>query len=565
MIDVIKTLEDNITAILNDLASELNASIDLDTLNPLLEYPRDKSHGDLATSSAMKLARVFKKSPRQIADMLCEKIQSDKNISSMMDGIEIAGPGFINFTLSQSAVTSILSKLIEQGAKYGITEQRKGENVILEFVSANPTGPLNAVNARAAAVGDVLANILQKASAGVHREFYVNDFGNQVDLLGRSVKARYQQALNIDVEFPDDGYHGEYIIDMAKDLILKHGSSLLEKDPSFFAEHAISHNVSRQKKDLENYQVNFDKWFSEKTIHEQNLLDAVFKKLQDTGFIYEKEGKQWFAATRFGDDNDRVMIRDNGIPTYFMADTAYHQDKFDRGFNHLIDIWGPDHHGYIPRMSGVLQALGHPADSFTVLIVQQVNLIKDGQPYKMSKRAGRFILMEDVLDEVGSDAARFFFVMRTSDSQLDFDLDLATKHTADNPCFYVQYAHARIHSIYAKYEEQGGSIGDIDFTSVDLSSLTAPEELDMIKKLGQFPQVLASCAQTLDVHHLPYYLYELSSVFHNYYNLGKDRPELRIVTDDKAATQARLALITGLKIVIHEGLKLLGVSAPESM
>ncbi len=482
-----------------------------------------------------------------------------------MDGIEIAGPGFINFTLSQSAVTSILSKLIEQGSEYGITTQRKGENVILEFVSANPTGPLNAVNARAAAVGDVLANILQKASANVHREFYVNDFGNQVDLLGKSVKARYQQALNIDVEFPEDGYHGEYIIDMAKDLILKHGSSLLDKEPSFFAEHAISHNVSRQKKDLENYQVTFDKWFSEKTIHEQNLLESVFKKLQDTGFIYEKEGKQWFAATRFGDDNDRVMIRDNGIPTYFMADTAYHQDKFDRGFNHLIDIWGPDHHGYIPRMSGVLQALGHPADSFTVLIVQQVNLIKDGQPYKMSKRAGRFILMEDVLDEVGSDAARFFFVMRTSDSQLDFDLDLATKHTADNPCFYVQYAHARIHSIYAKYEEQGGSIGDIEFSSVDLSSLTAPEELDMIKKLGQFPQVLASCAQTLDVHHLPYYLYDLSSLFHNYYNLGKDRPELRIVTDDEAATRARLALITGLRIVIHEGLKLLGVSAPESM
>ncbi|MDX9702794.1 MAG: arginine--tRNA ligase [Candidatus Auribacterota bacterium] len=565
MIDLIKTIEDNVLAAVTQISSELNADVDYNSLYPILEFPRDKNHGDIATSVAMKLARVFRKSPHQIGQLLCDRIRNHAIINSITDAIEIAGAGFINFSFSQSAVTSILQKIILKKSDYGITNQRTGEKIILEFVSANPTGPLNAVNARAAAVGDVLANILQKASAQVHREFYINDVGNQVDLLGRSVKARYEQALNIEVEFPEDGYHGEYITDMAKDLVLKYGSSLLEKDPSFFAEHAITHNVTRQKTDLEKYNVRFDTWFSEKTIHNQNLLDCAFKQLQAGGYIYEKEGKQWFASTRFGDDNDRVMIRDNGIPTYFMADTAYHQNKFDRSFNHLIDIWGPDHHGYIPRMSGVLQALGHPADSFTVLIVQQVNLLKDGQPYKMSKRAGRFILMEDVIEEVGTDAARFFFVMRTSDSQLDFDLDLAKKHTADNPCFYVQYAHARIHSIYTKYEEQGYSLKDTDFSSADLAVLSAPEELDIIKKLGQYPQILASCAQTLDVHHLPYYLYELSSLFHNYYNLGKERSELRIVSDNEAATRARLALVTGLKIIIGEGLSLLGVSAPESM
>lgn len=567
MIDISHKLSALIRKVILDLAASLDlAPFDESVLFPILEPPKDKSYGDLACTAALRLARPFRKSPKQIAELLVEQFKKTKDIADLVDKIEIAGPGFINFYLKPAAVVTILSDVFEQGSSYAGNEYRKNQNIILEFVSANPTGPLNAVSARAAAIGDILANILQKSGATVHREFYINDFGNQINLLGESVKARYLELLKKEVVFPENGYHGEYIVDIARDLLTKYGSSLEDKDFSYFADYAITHNLSKQKTDLENYGVRFDRWFSERTIHEQKMLDVSFKQLEERGVIYEQDGKRWFRSTQFGDDNDRVLIRENGIPTYFMADITYHQNKYERSFSDLIDIWGPDHHGYIPRLRGALKALGHPDDSFTVLIVQQVNLIKDGKPFKMSKRAGNIILMEDVISEVGSDAARFFFVMRTSDSQLDFDLDLAKKHTPDNPCFYVQYAHARIHSIYKKFEEQGGSIESLDMTKADLSLLTADEELSLIKKIGQFPYVVESCAQSLDVHFIPYYLYDLSALFHNYYNLGKENPELRVVSaDNPERTKARLALVTGLRTVIHEGLRLLGVSAPESM
>lgn len=565
MISMIETISAHLLAAIQEQAQSINTEIDAQSLSPLIELPKDESHGDLATTAALRLARAFKMPPRKIAEILAESLKANTDLQILIDGIEIAGPGFINFALKPNAITSILSNIITQRNLYGNNETLSGEKIILEFVSANPTGPLNAVSARAAAVGDVLANIVNKSGAAVYKEFYVNDCGNQVQLLGESVKARYYELLNIEIEFPENGYHGEYIIDIAKELIARHGKALVDEEITFFAEYAITRNRDLQESDLENYRVHFDNWFSEKKIHEQKLLDTSFQALKAHGWLYEKEEKWWFKATEFGDDNDRVLMRDTGVPTYFMADIAYHQTKYDRGFNRLIDIWGPDHHGYIPRLSGALQALGHPAHSFQVLIVQQVNLIKDGAPMKMSKRAGNIVLMDDVLNEVGTDAARFFFVMRTSDSQLDFDLDLAKKQTADNPCYYVQYAHARIHSIYKKFEEFGGNLSNLDFADVDLSVLTEKEELSLIKKLGQFPQLIASCAESLDVHHLPYYLYDVSSAFHAYYNLGSGRPELRIVSDDEKLTHARLALITGLRIVLHEGLRLLGVTAPESM
>ena len=565
MIDLINKLSKEILSIINNLADEYKAELNENSVTPVLEYPKDKSHGDIACTAALRLAKAFRLPPRKIGEKLIEKFKDNSVIQSMTDFIEIAGPGFINFSLSNEAVLAILNKILETKQNYGKTSLLNGEKIILEFVSANPTGPLNAVNARAAAVGDVLANILEKSSAKVHREFYVNDCGNQVELLGKSLKLRYEESLGKKIDFPEDGYHGEYLIDMAKDLILKYGDSLLEKNISYFSDYAIQTNLSHQKDALEQYHVSFDKWFSEKSLHQEKMLEHNLNILIKNGFIYEEEGKIWFKATEFGDDKDRVLKRDNGIPTYFMADTAYHNNKYERGFNRLIDIWGPDHHGYIPRLHGAMQAMGHPKDSFTVLIVQQVNLIKDGQPYKMSKRAGRFILMKDVIEEVGPDAARFFFVMRTSDSQLDFDLDLAKKHTPDNPCFYVQYAHARIHSIYSKFKDlyKNMDIKDIDLKKTVL--LKNKEELAIIKKMGQFPQIIASCSESLDIHHLPYYLYELSAMFHNYYNLGKEQENLRIVTDNLETTHARLALITGIRIILNEGLSLLGVSAPESM
>jgi len=566
MIDLIEKLSISIKRNILELAQSNAVCIDESVISPVLETPKEKNHGDFSTAAAMKLSKFFRKPPRDIANNLIDKFKSDNDISKLVKRIEIAGSGFINFFLSQDSILNILRCVIEKDTDYGSSNIRYNENIILEFVSANPTGPLNAVSARAAAVGDIQANILIKSGAKVHREFYINDVGNQVNLLGASVKARYDELFGKPAQIPDEGYQGDYIIDIAKKIADKHGDSLLEsEDILFFAEFAMNHNVARQKIDLEKYGVIFDTWFSEKTIHDKNLLNECFNILLDKGFLYKQEEKWWFQSTAFGDDNDRVIIRENGIPTYFMADIAYHYHKYQRNFNKLIDIWGPDHHGYIARLKGAIQALGFPEDSFTVLIVQQVNLIKDGKPVKMSKRAGRFIMMEDVIDEVGKDAARFFFTMRTSDSQLDFDLDLAKKHTPDNPCFYVQYAHARIYSIYRKFEQEGGDIKSVNFNSADLSLLTSDEELNLIKKIGQFPQVIEICSRTLDIHHLPYYLYELSSVFHNYYNLGKENPQFRIVTGDKNKTYAKLALVEAVRIVIQEGLRILGVFAPQTM
>lgn len=565
MISITAKLEKYLLTSIKSVAKSLDIEFDEQSVSPLLELPNEEGHGDLATASAMRLAKVFRKSPREISQLIVDEINKNDRLKNLVNKIEIAGPGFINFFLTSSSIVSILRSILRQKQDYFKNELCKDENIMIEFVSANPTGPLNAVNARAAAVGDILANILKKSSANVHREFYVNDCGNQVNLLGESLKSRYYEFLNIETAFPENGYHGDYLKDTAKDLIVKFGNSLVDKDTGFFADYAIENNVTKQKTDLHNYGVEFDKWFSEKDIHQNDLINKSFNALKSKNFLYQKEGKWWFKSQQFGDLDDRVVIRDNGIPTYFLADTAYHKTKYDRDFNRLIDIWGPDHHGYIPRLSGALQALGFPKESFKVLIVQQVNLIKDGVPVKMSKRAGNIILMEDLIKEVGKDAARFFFVMRTSDSQLDFDLDLATKQTADNPCFYVQYAHARIHSIYKKYKEQGGDINTLNFDNIDINLLEDKEELEIIKKMGQFPQTIELCARNLDVHHLPYYLYELSSLFHSYYNSGKKKLELRIVTDNETKTAARLALITGLLSILKEGLKILGVSAPKKM
>ena len=562
---IITQLNDAVKNALRNIADALSVQFDDTPISDFIEMPKDKNHGDFATTAPLKLAKLFKKAPRDIAALLCDRIKSDASLAKILKKIEIAGPGFINFSLLDSTVHDILQSILHQGQNYSRNSSLLGQKILLEFVSANPTGPLNAVSARAAAVGDVLASLLHRCAADVHREFYVNDFGNQVNLLGKSLKARCLQLLNHSADIPAEGYHGEYLIDMAKDLILKYGHATTDKSEDFFADYAIATNVAHQKRDLTNYRVAFDEWFSEKTIHQNNLLEQNISALKKSNHLYEKEEKLWFRSTDFGDELDRVVVRDNGIPTYFMADIAYHQNKYERGYTRLIDIWGPDHHGYIPRLSGAIQALGHPKESFTVLIVQQVNLVKDGVPVKMSKRAGKFVLMDDVISEVGTDAARFFFVMRSTDSPLDFDLELAKKQTADNPCFYVQYAHARIHSIYDKAREQCIDISNLNPSDANLALLTDPTELELIKKMGQFPSIIELCGKLLEIHHLPYYLYDLASLFHLYFNLGKEQPHLRIIGENTELTKSRLALISALKNIIQDGLALLGVSAPTSM
>jgi arginyl-tRNA synthetase len=523
-----------------------------------VEYPKDDQFGDYSTPIAMESARLLRRNPVEAGEILASYISGSPLVSS----VKVVKPGFINIYISKEILESTIDRAASENNTYGHRVKETPLKINIEFVSANPTGPLNVVSARAAAIGDTLATLLEANGDIVDREFYINDFGNQVDLLGRSVLARYKELKGETVVFPEDGYHGEYIKDIAAhvaateaDAIGKIGNDD-EALAQFFSRKAIEHNVSLQQKDMEQFKVKYKRWFSERSLHESGSVMKTFEDLEKHNVIYEEEGKKLFRSTAYGDDKDRVVIRDDGRPTYLLADIAYHRDKFARGYDKVIDIWGPDHHGYIARIHGAIQALGFAADRFKVLISQQVNLLSGGELVKMSKRLGNFSTMRDLLDEIGTDVTRYFFVMRSMDSHLDFDLELAKRQSSENPVFYLQYAHARICSVFREAEKTG------------LKPCTAkegsryydnPESVFLLKCIAKFPDEVVDAAEALEPHRITNCLMRLAQGYHKFYF------EHRILTEDVARSSAFLALCGAVKITMANGLALLGVNAPEKM
>jgi len=523
-----------------------------------LEVPKDKSHGDLATNAAMQLTRIAKKNPRQIAEAILEHFDMNK---ASIEKADIAGPGFINFTLNKSYLYPVIQQVHEQGENYGRIALGQGQKIQVEFVSANPTGSLHLGHARGAAVGDALCNVLDFAGYEVTREYYINDAGNQVENLSKSIEARYLQELGQDAEMPEDGYHGEDIKGFAKELVAEKGDSLLSMDPgeraAYFRKYGLEKELNKIKRDLNRFRVHFDEWFSETSLYEKGLVEESLNELKAKGQVYEQDGATWLRTTDYGDDKDRVLVKNDGTYTYLTPDIAYHRNKFERGYDRLINIWGADHHGYIPRMKAAMEAIGYDPERLTVLIAQMVSLFQNGEKVKMSKRTGKAVTMEDLMEEVGVDAIRYFFTMRSMDSHLDFDMDLAISTSNENPVFYVQYAHARICSIYRQAEEQGITL--LPLAEVDLSLLNTEHEYDLLRKIGELPEEIAVAAANYAPHRMIRYVYDLASLFHSYYRAQ------RVITEDAAQTQARFALLGAVRTVIANVLKLVGVSAPEQM
>lgn len=529
-----------------------------DELPPfVVEVPKDKSHGDLATNAALQLTRLAKRNPRQIAEAILEHLDRS---AAMIESAEIAGPGFINFRLDKSYLYPVIGEVLRAGEDYGRVNIGGGRKVQVEFVSANPTGSLHLGHARGAAVGDALCNLLEFAGYDVTREYYINDAGAQVTNLAKSIEARYRQQLGLEAELPEDGYYGEDIIGFAKELVEKEGDRLLslpeEERLRFFREYGLKRELEKIRRDLERFRVRFDNWFSETSLYETGQVEAAVEALRERGVVYEEDGAVWLESTRFGDDKNRVLIKQDGTYTYLAPDIAYHRDKYNRGYDRMINIWGADHHGYVPRLKAAMAALGHDPDKLTVLITQMVSLYQNGEKVKMSKRTGKAVTMEELMDEVGVDAIRYFFTMRSMDSHLDFDMDLAVSQSNDNPVYYVQYAHARICSIFRQAEEQGIAI---NHEKADLTRLKAEAEFDLMRKIGELPQEVAEAAESYAPHRLIRYVYELASMFHSYYKAE------RFITDDRELTAARLALAAAVRTVIANVLRLVGVSAPERM
>ena len=519
----------------------------------VLEVPPQKEFGDFATNFAMQSARVFHKNPRQIAEELVKRIQG-----SWLDHAQIAGPGFLNFYLKGNVLYDSFRQILEAGEAYGQLPQKDAPKIQVEYVSANPTGLLHVGHGRGAAAGSALVNLLRAAGYPVESEYYINDAGNQMNNLARSVNARYLELLGRKVDFPEDGYHGQDIIDTAQRIIDKDGDKYLNLDEeerlTIFKDLAYIEKLAALKEDLAEFHVTFDNWFSERTLHPEAVKAAV-KILQDNGNIYEKDGALWLKSTAYGDDKDRVVIRENGVPTYLAADIAYHHNKYERGFDRIINIWGADHHGYVCRVKAAMQALGHDPEKMTVLLLQMVALFRGGELVKMSKRTGQSVTLNELMDEVGTDAARYFFLMRSLDSQLDFDLDLAKKKSNDNPVYYIQYAHARICSIFRQAEETGLKLG----SQPDLSLLTDEAEVALIKKIEEYLEEVERAARDYAPQRIARYSYDLASAFHSFYN------KCRIMGVEPKLAEARLALVTVTAHVIRHSLGILGVSAPEHM
>lgn len=530
-------------------------------IEPILEPPKMPAHGDLSTNIAMLIASRLGKDPRDMAGEIVGKLEIPPDICEKVD---IAGPGFINFYLAIPSVYKLLKEILSNPQDYGNSEIGKGKSVLIEFVSANPTGPLTIAHARQAAVGDILSNIMANAGFNVTREYYLNDRGRQMRLLSESTRARYLELLGEKVDLPADGYKGEYIVNIARNIIKKAGDryqKLPEEDAlEFFQKYTVNEIMDMIKKDLVDFGVEFTSWVSETELVNSGIVDKALQLLEEKGYVEKEEGAVWFKSMQFGDDKDRVLVKSTGEMTYLLPDIAYHDGKYKKGFSLLIDLWGPDHHGYVPRLKAAVEALGHLAESLNVIIVQLTTLYRDGKQISMSTRAGEYVSLRDLLNEVGRDAARYFLVMRRPEAHLDFDLALAKKETPDNPVYYIQYAHARISSIFSKYEEvTGNPVQNIDFTKIDVLPVKEPEEIALIKFLSQYPVIIEDCTQILSPHLLTDYLESLVSKFHNYYE------KHRVVSSDEKLTLARISLIHAVQIVLVNALKILGVSIPERM
>jgi arginyl-tRNA synthetase len=527
-----------------------------------IEVPKHISQGDFSSNFAMVSAGIQKMGPKKIAQILVSTMESMEPTNEI-EKIEVAGPGFINFFLASAAWHPVVNTILEQDQDFGASKMGCGQKVQVEFVSANPTGPLHVGHGRGAAVGDAVGNILAFAGFDVQKEYYINDSGRQIRTLGTSVWLRLLEMEGKKSQFPDDCYQGDYIKDLAKELLDKKGKAFSDLDDEtaipVCAKFAANEILEGIKSDLIDFGVHFDQWFSEQSLFDSGRVQNAIEDYKTKGLIYENEGALWFRTEDFGDEKNRVVVRNNGLTTYFASDIAYHKEKFDRGFDRVIDVWGADHHGYIKRIDAAVVASGRKSEQFEVILVQLVNLLRGGKPVQMSTRSGEFVTLKNIVDEVGKDAARFMFLSRSYDSGLEFDLELAKQKNSDNPVYYVQYVHARITGILLKAKEEG-LVETIDFQKGEnLGLLTAPEEINLIKILAGFAEQVEKSADTLHPHVVFTYLMSLASAFHGYYNKHK------VITEDKELSRSRLALVLSVKKVIRNGLGLLGVSAPERM
>ena len=537
---------------------ELGSDLNLESMpQVILEQPKEEAHGQWASNLALMLAKPAKRPPREVAQLIVDHFQDP---SGLVREIEIAGPGFLNFHLDPAWRQLAVVEILTAGSDYGSCQVGVGKSILLEFVSANPTGPLHIGHGRGAAVGSALASILEAAGYQVTCEFYLNDAGNQINKFAQSLEVRYRQALGEESKLPEDGYHGKDLVELMEELAQRRGESLLSLPQAelqqALVDYALPIKVKAIEKDLAAFGVHFQNWFRESTLH-PGAIDSAMAKLKATGQLYEEEQALWLRSTDFGDDKDRVVIRDSGVPTYLAADIAYHDDKYRRGYDKLINIWGADHHGYIVRIKAAAEALGHDPEKLAIIIVQMVNLYRGGLAVTMSKRTGELVTLSEIVEEVGPDAARFFFLMRSSESQLDFDLDLAKEQSDRNPVFYVQYAHARICSILRQAKEQGIEIPKAD--GEHLSILNSHEEEQLMEKLAQLPLCVGEAAQKMEPHRLAHYAQELAAQFHLFYT------RCRVLGSEEELQAGRLLLISATRLVLARTLTLLGISAPERM
>ncbi len=523
-----------------------------------IEEPKSDAHGDFSTNIAMKMASVQKISSRKIAEAIIDQMDDPGRI---IEKIEIAGPGFINFFLKAPSWYPVLRKIHDMDSKYGSSNVGNREKIQVEFVSSNPTGPLHIGHGRGAAVGDSIGNILSFCGYEVQKEYYINDSGRQIDTLGRSVYLRYKELLGQPISFPQECYQGDYIREFAVFVKADKGSELLDMDEEnavfYCAKLAAKKILSGIRQDLSTFGVEFDNWFSEQSLYDAGRVDDIINNFQQREIIYQKDGALWFNTRKFGDEKDRVVVKKNGQTTYFASDIAYHMDKYHRGFDRVINVWGADHHGYIPRVAAAIEASGKHPNQFQVIPVHLVNLLRGGKPVAMSTRMGQFITLRNIIDEVGRDAARFIFLTRHHESPLDFDLEVAKTKTNENPVYYVQYVHARISSIARKGKDREKT--DVTWDKQAINRLRTPEEIQIMKAMARYPDVVQHSANSLEPHHITHYLTHLSALFHAYYN------KHRVLTDDPILSHGRLYLVFAVKKIIKSGLTLLGVSAPEKM
>ncbi len=559
---IVKSTRESIKTLIDSAAKKAIAdgvlpSAELNSFN--IEVPADRTHGDFAVNAAMVWTKLFRKPPRAIADIIVNNLSLD---GTFIDRAEVAGPGFINLFLSDRYYAAIVSDVLEKGEDYGSSDIGKGQKVMVEFVSANPTGPMHIGNARGGALGDCLAAVLSKAGYDVTREFYVNDAGNQIAKFGASLEARYLQIYKPETEFPEDGYHGADITERAKEFAAINGDAYVEASEEerrkALVDYALPLNIKGLEDDLLKYRIKYDVWFKESSLYESGAIDDILKILREKGLLYEKDGAVWYKATEYGDEKDEVLVRANGNPTYFAGDIAYHYNKFAvRGFDRVINVWGADHHGHVARLKGAMNAVGLDGNKLDIVLMQLVRLVRDGEAVKVSKRTGKSITLKTLLDEVPLDAARFIFNSKEPNTHLEFDLDLAVEQSSQNPVYYVQYAHARICSILRNLSAEG--IEPRKCTKDQLTLLKAPEERELIRRISEFTGEIEASAKSYDSARITRYVYDVATLFHKFYN------SCRVKNDNADLMQARIALCIAAKTVISNILAMLKISAPESM